>query len=60
MRIFKILLKAIGACLALLISIAVLPSAVYAQKYEVHPYAGVFCPSLMELLAISEAKEFTV
>jgi hypothetical protein len=44
MKTFKSLLKAISVCIALVMSVAALPSAVYAQKYEVHPYAGAFFP----------------
>ena len=44
MKTFKTLLKAISVCIALVMSVAALPSAVYAQKYEVHPYAGGFFP----------------
>ena len=44
MKRFKILLKATSVCIALVISVAALPSTVYAQRYEVHPYAGGFFP----------------
>jgi hypothetical protein len=44
MKRFKSLVKTIGICTVLAVSIAALSSAVYAQKYEIHPYAGGFFP----------------
>lgn len=44
MKTVKTLVGKAGVCLALAVSIAALPSVVYAQKYELHPYAGGFFP----------------
>jgi len=44
MKTDKTRLKSIGVCIAIVISIAVLPAAAYAQKYEVNPYVGGFFP----------------
>src|SRR4026207_1894409 len=44
MKTVKSLVKTIGICTVLAVSIAALSSVVYAQRYEVHPYAGGFFP----------------
>jgi hypothetical protein len=44
MKTVKSLVKTIGIYAVLAVSIAALSSVVYAQKYEIHPYAGGFFP----------------